>query len=81
MHHNVSIPKELSEVIQDGLAHGVSEEQIVKGMISIGNFAGEVTAPDNPEEGFVKAMWNEAKPDEKEMLARIVLRIGKRQNR
>jgi len=72
------IPQELAEVIQDGLRHGVSEEQIVKGMVSLGNLAEKVAHPDNPEEAFLKAVWNEANAKEKETLAGIILRIGKK---
>jgi len=72
------IPQELARVIQDGLRHGVSEEQIIKGMVSLGNFAEKVASPDNPEEAFLMALWDEATQEEKETLARIVYRIGKR---
>ncbi len=72
-------PKELAQVIEDGLKHGVSEEQIVNGMVSIGNLAGKVASPDTAEEALIKAVWNEATAEERKTLARIALRIGKRQ--
>lgn len=72
------IPEGLSEVIRDGMKHGLSEEQIVKGMISLGNFADRVVKPDNPEEALLVAVWDEASDSEKETLARILLRLGKR---
>jgi len=72
------IPQELAKVIRDGLKHGVSEEQIIKGMVTLGNFAEKIAHPDNPEEAFIKAVWNEANASEKETLAAIILRIGKK---
>lgn len=71
-------PKELAQVVADGIKHGVSEEQIVRGMVSLGNFAEKVISPDNAEEALIKALWDEATREEKETLARIVLRVAKK---
>lgn len=82
MQHNQElrgIPEGLSEVIRDGMKHGLSEEQMVKGMVSLGNFADKVVKPDNPEEALLMAVWDEADDTEKVTLARILLRLGKRQ--
>lgn len=73
-----AVPRELAGVIQNGMKHGLTEEQIVKGMVSLGNFAQRVTTPDTPEEALIKAMWNEATDDEKNMISRIILRVGKK---
>ncbi|HEY3314679.1 MAG TPA: DUF3243 family protein [Bacillota bacterium] len=71
-------PKKLASTIKDGIEHGVSDDQIVKGMISLGNLAENFVSPDSPQESMAKAMWEEAKPDEKETMARIVLRVAKK---
>lgn len=71
-------PSEVREVIQDGLRHGVSDEQMIKGMISIGNLMGRFVKPDTPEEALMKEMWEIADESEKETIAKLVLKVGKR---
>jgi len=71
-------PKKLAETIKDGLEHGISDEQIVKGMVSLGNLAEHFVDPDSPQESLAKAMWDEARPEEKETMAHIVLRVAKK---
>lgn len=71
-------PKEVSDVIRDGLKHGVSDDQMVKGMISIGNLMGKFVKPDTPEEALMKEMWDVADNDEKTTMAKVVLKVGKR---
>jgi cytochrome c-type biogenesis protein CcmH/NrfF len=75
---STAVPRELAKIISEGLKHGLSEDQIVKGMVSLGNFAEKVSSPDNPEEVFIKALWNEATNEEKEMISRIIFRVGKK---
>jgi hypothetical protein len=71
-------PHELAETIRDGQKHGVSDELMVKGMISLGNLMQKFVEPDTPEEALMKEMWDEATPEEKETIAGIVLRLGKK---
>lgn len=71
-------PSEVSDVIRDGLKHGVSDEQMIKGMISIGNLMGKFVQPDSPEESLIKEMWEEADESDKEVMAKLVLKIGKK---
>ncbi|MDI6871676.1 MAG: DUF3243 family protein [Bacillota bacterium] len=73
-----TFPKEVSEVIRDGIKHGVSDEQMIKGMISIGNLMGRFVKPDTPEEALMKEMWEVADESEKETIAKLVLKVGKR---
>lgn len=73
-----TFPKEVSDVIREGLKHGVSDEQMVKGMVSIGNLLGRFVQPDSPEEALMKEMWEVADNDEKGTLASLVLKVGKR---
>ncbi len=76
---NVSdFPEEVAQTIRDGLKHGLTEEQMVQGIVSLGNLANYFVRPDTVEEAFVKQMWDAANEGERETLARIVLRIGKR---
>lgn len=70
-------PKELSQVIIDGEKHGISDELMVKGMVSVGNLMGRFVAPDSPEEAVMKEMWEIADENEKNTIAGLVLRIGK----
>ncbi len=71
-------PRKLAETIKDGLDHGVSDDQIVKGMVSLGNLAEHFISPDSAQESLAKEMWDEAKPAEKETMAHIVLRVAKK---
>jgi hypothetical protein len=70
-------PQELAETIIDGSKHGISDELMIKGMVSIGNLLGRFVKPDSPEEAIMKEMWEVATDEEKNMMASLVLRIGK----
>ena len=70
-------PQELSQVILDGEKHGVSEELMLKGMVSVGNLMGKFVKPDSPEEALMKEMWEIADDNEKMTIAGLVLRFGK----
>lgn len=70
-------PKELANVIVDGEKHGVSDELMAKGMVSVGNLMGQFVKPDSPEEALMKEMWEIASDNEKMTMANLVLRIGK----
>ncbi|MFZ7101910.1 MAG: DUF3243 family protein [Peptococcaceae bacterium] len=72
-----NFPRELADVIEDGQKHGVNDELMVKGMISLGNLMGKFVQPDSPEEALMSEMWEIASDDEKNMMANLVLRIGK----
>ncbi len=72
-------PQELAEKIREGQRHGVSEENMVKGIVSIGNLLKKFVQPDSPEEALMIQMWDNATPEEKETIARIIVRIGKKQ--
>ncbi len=71
-------PKELAETIRDGIKHGVSDQNMIKGMINLGNLMGRFVKPDTPEEALMKEMWDVADAGEKETLAGLVLKLGKR---
>lgn len=75
---SVSFPQELANVIEDGNQHGVSDELMVKGMISVGNLMAKFVKPDSPEEALMSEMWEIASEDEKNMMANLVLKIGKK---
>jgi hypothetical protein len=72
-----AFPGEVAEVIRDGLKHGVSDDQMIKGMISIGNLMGKFVKADTPEESLIKEIWEVADGAEKETLAGLVLKVGK----
>lgn len=73
----VNFPHELARVIEDGEKHGVSEEMMVKGMVSVGNLMGQFVKPDSPEEALMKEMWEIASDNEKATMAGLVLKMGK----
>jgi hypothetical protein len=75
---SVDFPKELAETIADGQKHGVSDELMIKGMVSVGNLMAKFVKPDSPEEAIMSEMWEIASEDEKNMLAQLVLRLGKK---
>lgn len=70
-------PQELAEAITEGNEHGVSDELMIKGMVSIGNLLGRFVKPDSPEEAIMKEMWEVATAEEKNIMASLVLRMGK----
>ena len=70
-------PKELASVITDGQKHGISDELMAKGMVSVGNLMGQFVKPDSPEEALMKDMWEIASENEKMTMAHLVLRMGK----
>lgn len=70
-------PQELSQVILDGEKHGIGDDLMIKGMISIGNLMGKFVAPDSPEEALMKEMWEIADEHEKTTIAKLVLKMGK----
>lgn len=73
-----SFPKELAETIRDGLNHGITDELMIEGMISISNLLGHFIKPDSPEEALIKEIWETADKNEKRVIAGIVLRVGKK---
>lgn len=71
-------PRELAENIRDGLKHGVSDQQMVKGMVSMGNLMSRFVQPDSPEEALMAEMWKLSTDEEKRMMAEIILRLAKK---
>ncbi|NPV26410.1 MAG: DUF3243 family protein [Firmicutes bacterium] len=73
-----NFPEELAQNIRDGLKHGLSEEMMVKGLVSVGNLMSRFVKPDSVEESLMNEIWQTATDEEKRMLAEIVLRMGKK---
>ncbi|KUO48872.1 MAG: hypothetical protein APF76_09475 [Desulfitibacter sp. BRH_c19] len=73
----LEFPKELAEKIREGQKHGVSEENMVKGVVSLGNLLEKFTKPDTSEEALMKSMWDNATNEEKYTIANLLVRIGK----
>ena len=71
-------PQQLSRVIEDGQKHGLSEDMMVKGMVSVGNLMGQFVKPDSPEEALMKEMWECASDQEKTAVAQMVLKVGRK---
>jgi len=74
----LQFPEELAQKIRDGQKHGVSEENMVKGIVSLGNLLEKFTEPDTAEEALMKSMWENANEEEKYTIARLIVRIGKK---
>lgn len=70
-------PQALADVITDGEKHGVSQEMMVKGMVSVGNLMGQFVKPDSPEEALMKEMWENASEQEKTAVAQMALKVGR----
>lgn len=71
-------PKELADTIRDGLKHGVTDELMIDGMISVGNLLERFIKADTPEEALIKEIWDAADQTEKRVIAGVVLRLGKK---
>lgn len=71
-------PEELSQNIREGLKHGVPDDLMVKGLVSVGNLMSRFVKPDSLEEALMSEIWDTATDKEKLMLAEIVLRMGKK---
>lgn len=77
--HSNEFPEELAKTIEDGLKHGLSDELMVKGMISVGNLLDKFVKPNSAEQALIKEIWDNATEDEKYIIAGIALRMGKEQ--
>ena len=51
---------------------------MVKGMVSVGNLMGQFVKPDSPEEALMKEMWGTANDQEKNAVAQMVLKVGRK---
>ncbi|WP_334109623.1 DUF3243 family protein [Thermodesulfitimonas autotrophica] len=71
-----NFPKELAAKIREGKAAGLSDEQLVDGIINLGDVLAKFVKPDSPEEALLKEMWRMATPAEKRTMAGLVLRLG-----
>ncbi|NLK52346.1 MAG: DUF3243 domain-containing protein [Syntrophomonadaceae bacterium] len=76
--NNIQFPQELAENIKDGLKHGVTDEQMIKGMVSLGNLMSRFVKPDTPEEALMTEIWKISTDEEKRMMAELVFRLGKK---
>jgi hypothetical protein len=71
-----NFPQELAAKIREGKAAGLSDEQLVDGIINLGDVLARFVKPDSPEEALLKEMWRMATPAEKRTMASLVLRLG-----
>ncbi|MBC7344638.1 MAG: DUF3243 family protein [Clostridia bacterium] len=73
-----SFPRELAERIRSGLEAGVSDEQMVEGIVSLGDVLAKFVQPDTPEEALMREMWQTSTEEEKKTLAGLIVRLGKK---
>ncbi|HIE12215.1 MAG TPA: DUF3243 family protein [Desulfotomaculum sp.] len=71
-----NFPRDLAAKIQEGKRAGLSDEQIVDGIIHLGDVLAKFVRPDSPEEALMREMWHTATAEEKRTLAGLMLRIG-----
>lgn len=73
------LPGKLADTVREGLLHGLSDEQMIRGIVSLGNLADSFVKPDDASEALVQAIWHNATKEEKEVLARIIVRMAKKE--
>lgn len=66
----------LSQAVSAGKKTGMSQEQMEKLATQIGDFLAENVCPETPEEELLQEMWNTASPDEREVLAKLLVKMS-----
>ncbi|MEW6182576.1 MAG: DUF3243 family protein [Bacillota bacterium] len=71
-----NFPKELASKIREGKAAGLTNEQLIDGILHLGDVMAKFVKPDSPEEALMREMWRVATPDEKRILAGLIVRLS-----
>ncbi len=77
----LKLPGILARKAAATMLRSVSEKQLAKGLVGLGNLAGRLMKVNTIERAFAKRLWQTANREEKEMLARILARVMKRKVR
>ena len=70
-------PQNLTNIIEDGIRHGASEELMAKGMMDLGNIMGQFVKQNSPEAVIMKEMWEVASEEERLTMAHLAVKVGK----
>ena len=68
--------KNLRRAVSVGKKVGMSEEEIEGLATQIGDFLAEKVCPATPEEELLKEMWAAASPDERKMIAGLMVKMS-----
>ncbi len=66
----------LGRAVKVGKKVGMSEEEIEALATQIGDFLAEKVCPATPEEELLKEMWNVASPDERRVIAGLMVKMS-----
>lgn len=66
----------LRRAVKVGKKVGMSEEEIEALATQIGDFLAEKVCPVTPEEELLKEMWNVASPDERRVIAGLMVKMS-----
>jgi len=68
--------KNLRRAVSVGKKAGMSDDEIEGLATQIGDFLAEKVCPATPEEELLKEMWGVASPDERRMLAGLMVKMS-----
>ncbi|MFO7740842.1 MAG: DUF3243 domain-containing protein [Anaerolineae bacterium] len=68
--------KNLRRAVSVGKRVGMSEEEIESLATQIGDFLAEKVCPATPEEELLKEMWRVATPEERRMIAGLMVKMS-----
>jgi hypothetical protein len=68
--------KNLHRAVSVGKQVGMSEQEIEALATQIGEFLVERVCPATPEEELLKEMWNVGDPEERKVIARLMIKIS-----
>lgn len=63
------------EAIEAGRQFGMTEDQMKKAAMEVGDFLAEKVCPATKEEELLKDMWNKATAEERKCLASVILKV------
>jgi hypothetical protein len=66
----------LRRAVSVGKTVGMSDEEIEGLATQIGDFLAEKVCPATPEEELLKEMWNVAEPEERKMIAGLMVKMS-----
>jgi hypothetical protein len=66
----------LRRAVSVGKTVGMSEEEIEALATQIGDFLAEKVCPATPEEELLKEMWNAAEPEERKVIAGLMVKMS-----
>jgi hypothetical protein len=66
----------LRRAVNVGKAVGMSEDEIEDLATQIGDFLAEKVCPATPEEELLKEMWNVAEPEERKVIAGLMVKMS-----